>query len=75
MVRYVSKYVVCPFYHNEDKLTMYCEGVISEATLLNTFRSLSDKGEYKAKFCCSMDGHKKCPIAEYLYRKYDEQSK
>lgn len=75
MVRYVSKYVVCPFYHNEDKQTMYCEGVITDATLLNSFRSNFDKSEYKTKYCCSMDGHKKCPVAESLYKKYDDAKK
>lgn len=72
MQRYVSKYVVCPFYHNEDRLTMYCEGVKEGSTLLNSFRATSDKGEFKSKYCCSMKEHKRCPIAEFLYKKYEQ---
>ena len=72
MQRYVSKYVVCPFYHNEDSLTMYCDGVKEKATLLNHFCTTSDKGEFKSNYCCSMKGHKSCPVAEFLYKKYDQ---
>lgn len=72
MQRYVSKYVVCPFYHNEDNLTMYCEGVKEDSTLLNSFRTTSDKNEFKMQKCCSMARHKECPIAEFLYKKYDK---
>lgn len=72
MQRTVSKYVVCPFYHNENNLTMYCEGVKADSTLLNSFRTTSDKNDFKFTYCCSMEQHKRCPIAEYLYKKYDK---
>ena len=70
MKRYESKYVVCPFYHNEDSLVIYCEGITEDSTLLNTFRRLDGKNDYKKKCCCSMDGHKECPIAKFLFAKY-----
>lgn len=70
MQRYESKYVVCPFYHNEESLILFCEGVAKDSTLQNAFRRASDKREFKATYCCSMDGHKKCPLAEMLYKKY-----
>lgn len=73
MQRYVSKSVVCPFYHNEEPLTIYCEGVIEKSTLLLAFREIKDKREYKEGCCCSLDGHKRCPIAEILMRKYEER--
>lgn len=71
MQRYESKYVVCPFYHNEEPLTLYCEGVVPDSTVMNSFRKAFDKREYKLKHCCSMTDHKKCPIAEFLYKKYE----
>jgi hypothetical protein len=72
MQRYESKYVVCPFYHNEEALVLYCEGVIKDSTLLNAFRRSADKREYKGCYCTSMEGHKKCPYAEILYKKYED---
>ncbi len=75
MVRYESKYVVCPFYHNEETLTIYCEGATENSTLLHAFRRTAEKKEYKEIYCCSMEGHKRCPIADALYRKYDEKQK
>lgn len=72
MKRYESKYVVCPFYHNEGSLTIYCEGVKADSTLLNSFIRSKDKRDFKLDYCNSMEGHKKCPIAEYLYKKYEQ---
>lgn len=73
MQRYVSKSVVCPFYHNEGELTLYCEGVVEEATLLISFRELKEKTAYKERCCCSLEGYKRCPVAEMLLRKYGEK--
>ena len=75
MRRYQSKYVVCPFYHNEDNLTLYCEGIVEKSTLLFAFRELKDKKEYKERCCCSLDGYKQCPLADVLYKKHEEKMK
>ena len=70
MKRYESKYVVCPFYHNEGSVTLYCEGVVKDSTLLNEFTKIADKQKYKQEYCCSLANHKNCPMAKFLYEKY-----
>lgn len=70
MKRYVSNYVLCPFYHNEDPLIIYCEGVEEGTVLHIAFLEKTRKQEYKKKFCCS-DKYKKCRLCSMLNNKYE----
>lgn len=72
MQRYESKYVVCPFYHGEKSLILYCEGINEDTTLMYAFLRGADMRGYKVKYCCSMEDHKKCPLAKILYEKYED---
>ncbi len=72
MKRYESKYVVCPFYHNEDNLSLYCEGFVEDSTTLLAFRRLDGKKAYKERCCCSLEGYKTCKVAEALTKKHEE---
>ena len=62
-----SQEVLCPFYKDETKNTIRCEGLISDACI-NNFVNKKEKKEHKEIYCC--DDYKKCPIAEALYLKY-----
>ena len=55
MKRYESKYVCCPFYHNEDSTKIYCEGV-EKADLLRACRVAFDGGKSQVKLYF-MQGH------------------
>ena len=67
--RYVSKYVICPFYHNEEALIIYCEGVDDKTVIHLAFGKKEDKQEYKKALCCSAK-YGKCLIADMLDNKY-----
>lgn len=70
MKGYVSKEVICPFYHREDEVGIYCEGVNDESTIKLLYPSREAKGRYRRENCSK--SYKKCPIAVMLYQKYGE---
>ncbi len=55
----------CPFYKDERRLKLFCEG--------GTLKSpdLRYRREYLLKYCASEDGWKKCTIAKSLNEYYD----
>lgn len=67
--RYVSKYAICPFYHNEDTLVIYCEGVTDDTVIHLAFSKKEDKQEYKKVLCCTPQ-YGKCLLAKMLDSKY-----
>lgn len=67
--RYVSKYAICPFYHNEDALVIYCEGVTDDTVIHLAFSKKEDKQEYKKALCCTPH-YEKCLLANMLDSKY-----
>ena len=67
--RYVSKYAICPFYHNEDALVIYCEGVTDDTVIHLAFSKKEDKQEYKKALCCT-PRYEKCLLANMLDSKY-----
>ena len=67
--RYVSKYVICPFYHNEDSLIIYCEGVDDKTVIHLAFSKKEDKQNYKKVLCCTPH-YEKCLLAAMLDSKY-----
>lgn len=73
MQKYVSKYVVCPFYHKEDGVKILCEGFCEATTSLqSTFRCREDLRLHKKKYCEAMNGFKKCPLYPAINRQYEE---
>lgn len=75
MARYISKYVVCPFYRRNDTNRICCEGVSFENTLNIVFESEKGMVRYEKRFCDSMDHHKNCLVYQMLNRKYEEAQK
>lgn len=75
MVRYESKYVVCPFYHNEENLKIYCEGIDDNATTISSWRSLGDKLNYRKEYCQCLNNYNNCLLASALFRKHGQVEK
>lgn len=75
MKRYESKYVCCPFYHNEDSTKIYCEGVEKDTYTHNVFTSPKKKTKYRDKYCCQMEKYKQCPLHKAAMEKYNNESK
>ena len=57
----------CPFYKQEDKNMIYCEGVTDNSTIHLAFPCSATN--YKKEYCsCNWE---KCLIAKALWTKYD----
>ena len=72
MKHYVDKYVVCPFYSQEEQQKLRCEGFGNGTGLHITFDSIERKKEHKKKFCCDLRNHRFCPLYSVIARKYEE---
>lgn len=74
MKKYVSAYVLCPFYRFEDReyhQVMVCEGVSDTTTIHLTFASPSAMMAHKEAYCCG--NYRECRIARMLFDKYKEE--
>lgn len=68
---YISKYVVCPFYHRNDTNRICCEGVSKTNTVNLVFESPKKTLEYEKQFCDEMDRHKECLVYQMLMKKWE----
>lgn len=71
---YISKYVVCPYYHRHDNNRICCEGVDDTNTSNLVFENSRKQKEYSKKHCNSMEGHKECRFFKMLEEKYREEN-
>lgn len=69
MKRYMSSEVICPFYHNEDGASLYCEGVTEDGTAHSIFRSGESKDRHKQRYCLTYE-YGFCPVARMVEQKY-----
>lgn len=70
MSQYISKYVVCPFYHRHDDNRICCEGTTSKNTINLVFVDSNKLKAYTFKYCNDIEGYKKCLICRALNSKY-----
>ena len=66
----------CPFAVIDNKSKgeyVKCEGVTEDTRITLWFRSREKKQKHKEKYCCSLEGYKKCYIARGLAHKYDDE--
>ena len=69
---YVSKYVVCPFYHRHDDNRICCEGTDASNTINLVFGGKGELKDYCERRCNDMARHKECLIYKMLDSKYSE---
>lgn len=72
MSRYVSTYVVCPFYSCNNTNRICCEGVSYGNTINVVFESTKDMVRYEQKYCDDLDNHKCCLLYQMLNQKWKE---
>ena len=71
MQHYVSKYVVCPFYSQEDSIRIYhIEGIYKGNRVHISFNCNDKLKLHKNRFCDSVSSYKECPIYKLLAEKY-----
>ena len=71
MQKYVSKEVVCPFYHKEDTTKILCEGFCKSCSLQITFSCKVHLILHKDRHCNSIEGYQKCPLYPIIYKQYE----
>ena len=67
MSQYKSNLVKCPFYKDETKNTIRCEGIFSEAIQSN-FELTKSKKAFRNECCCC--DYRRCPIFILVDEKY-----
>lgn len=72
MSRYISKYVVCPFYRRHDDNRICCEGTDDDNTINIVFNDTKKQKEYGIQHCNDMEGCKDCMIYQMLDLKYSQ---
>ncbi len=65
---YGSALTKCPYYDEESKNNIKCEGTISK-TCTHNFKSSAQKRKHKNKFCDTFD-FKNCPHFKQIQKKY-----
>ena len=71
MRKYVSKEVICPFYKQEDKLQISCEGFCPSCTLQIHFTRRDVMHMHKEKHCNSFKGYPECPLFPAINEQYE----
>lgn len=71
MSRYISKYVVCPFYSRNDTNRICCEGVSKTNTINLVFETKEKTLDYQRHFCNDIVRHKDCLICQMLTKKWE----
>ena len=67
MSQYKSNLVKCPFYKDETKNTIRCEGIFSEA-IQHNFAEAKTKKAHRNNCCCC--DYRRCPIFTIVEEKY-----
>jgi len=70
MSAYESVYAICPFYKDETKCEIKCEGVVS-CSVINKFENTVQKREHEEKYCYSLM-YRKCALSKRIFKKYEE---
>lgn len=68
--KYISKYVVCPYYHRHDTNRVCCEGTNEENTINLVFGNGRQLKTYCVMYCNSLEGHRRCLLFRALNLKY-----
>ena len=66
---YMSKDVLCPYYHKEIQNKICCEGIDDDSSIHLNFVSGKRRIEYEKAMCCR--GYDMCLIAQALNKKWD----
>lgn len=68
---YYSKFVKCPYYHEDTIKSILCEGVLRKSVIRQSFNTKKDKLEWQESYCNKIQGYEKCPVYCVACRKYE----
>ena len=69
--KYDDKYVLCPYYHTNDKCKIKCDGIEETISTHPIFKSDAQKKQYMKKYCCG--DFKDCRYANMLEMMWEEK--
>lgn len=69
---YKGRDVVCPYWREEDALSVTCEGWLDDTTVRIRFADKRSKAVFCAHRCRDMDGYKRCPTAAAAEKKWTD---
>ncbi len=67
-----SPVAICPFYKDEDRQKVYCEGIEGSSSTLVTFAVPDARKEFCTTHCRSW-GWEECPVAKMLWAQYEDE--
>jgi hypothetical protein len=70
-VKWVDKFVKCPFYRKTDQNRIVCEGLAEGNTINLVFEDPSQKARHMRSVCYDLLGCRDCPIYTMLDAKYE----
>lgn len=73
MSKYISKYVVCPFYRRNDTNRICCDGVDRTNTINLVFEHKEEVLKYQREYCNDILAHNDCWICRMHNEKCDEE--
>lgn len=74
MAQFDSKYVVCPYYRNNDSNRVCCDGVTEGNTVNIVFGDSNKRKRYMECYCNRIDNYSNCRICSMLNKKWSDDS-
>lgn len=69
-MNYNAKDVICPFYSDDTRNSIKCEGLFSTSSTQN-FKTSAERNRHIQRYCNTFN-YKKCPYAEAMLLKYKD---
>jgi hypothetical protein len=73
MQHYSDKYVLCPFYSQEDNAKIRCEGFAKGNSIQVSFENKELLKAHKRRYCYCIAKHRQCPLYPVINKKYEEE--
>lgn len=73
MPNYSDKYVLCPFFREEDHAKIRCEGFAKGNSIQVSFENKELLKAHKRRYCYTIAKHRQCPLYPVINKKYEEE--
>lgn len=62
----------CPFFHNDNNISIVCEGCDEASSIRQTFADGNSKRKWQKYYCNDIHDCEDCPIYQMANKKYEE---
>lgn len=63
-------FIKCPFFHNDNSVSIVCEGVLEDSAIRHTFPNGATKKQWQQDYCYDIKGCEGCAIYKLANEKY-----